>query len=85
MTTENWLAFLRVQWQDFKNSLTVMQEFEFNQNKIVSKKIECKPLEHKPKAAPLGEVKVGKVEAKVGREKKAPAKALAAPAPAKKV
>ena len=72
-------------WENFKNSLTIIQEFEFNQNKIVNKVIDCKPLGHKSKAALPGDVKVGKVEAKVGRDKKAPVKLLATPAPARKV
>lgn len=85
MTTEDWLAILCILWTDFKNSLTVMQEFEFNQNMVVSKVVECKPLEHKPKTAPPSDIKAGKVEAKVGRDRKAQAKPLASPAPAKKV
>ena len=51
MTTEDWLALLRLMWEDFKNSLTVLQEFEFNQNKVVNKVNDCKPLGHKSKAA----------------------------------
>jgi hypothetical protein len=51
MTTEDWLALLCLMWEDFKNSLTIIQEFEFNQNKVISKVIDCKPLGHKQKAA----------------------------------
>ena len=80
MTTEDWLALLCLMWVDFKNSLTIIQEFEFNQNKIVNKDIDCMPLGYKPKAALPGDVKVGKVEAKVGKDKKAPVKLLATPA-----
>ena len=85
MTTEDWLALLCLMWEDFKNSLTIIQEFEFNQNKVVSKAIDCKPLGHKPKAALPADVKVGKVEAKVGNNEKVPVKLLATPLPARKV
>jgi hypothetical protein len=85
MTTEDWLALLCLMWDDFKNSLTVIQEFEFNQNKIVNKVVDCKPLGHKPKAALPGDVKVGKVETKVGKGNKAPIKLLATPVPVQKV
>ena len=64
--------------------LTIIQEFEFNQNKVVNKVIECKPLGHKPKAILPQDVKVGKVEAKARKDKKAPIK-LATPVPVKKV
>ena len=84
MTTEDWLALLCLMWEDFKSSLTVIQEFEFNQNKVVNKVIECKPLGHKPKAILPQDVKVGKVEAKARKDKKAPIK-LATPVPVKKV
>jgi hypothetical protein len=84
MTTEDWLALLCLMWEDFKNSLTIIQEFEFNQNKIISKIIDCKPLGHKQKAALPADVKVGKVEVKVGSNKKVP-RLLATPLPAKKV
>ena len=40
---------------------------QFNQNKIVNKVTDCKPLGYKSKAALPGDVKVGKVEAKVGK------------------
>ena len=53
--------------------------------KVVDKVIDCKPLGHKPKAALPGDVKVGKVDAKVGKDKKAPVKLLATPLPARKV
>ena len=85
MTTEDWLAFLCLMWGDFKNSLAVIQEFEFNQYKVVNKVIDCKPLGHKPKTALPGDVKVVKVEAKVGKDNKAPVKLLATPVPARKV
>ena len=84
MATEDWLALLCLMWEDFKSSLTVIQEFEFNQNKVVNKVIECKPLGHKPKAILPQDVKVGKVEAKARKDKKAPIK-LATPVPVKKV
>jgi hypothetical protein len=84
MTTEDWLALLCLMWDDFKSSLTIIQEFEFNQNKIVNKVIECKPLGHKPKAALPQDVKVHKDEVKVRKDKKAPIK-LATPVPLKKV
>jgi hypothetical protein len=83
MTTEDWLALLCLMWEDFKSSLTIIQEFEFNQNKIVNKVIECKPLGHKPKAALPQDVKVHKDEVKVRKDKKAPIK-LATPVPLKK-
>ena len=85
MTTEDWLALLCLMWEDFKNSLTILQEFEFNQNKVVNKVNDCKPLGHKPKAALPGDVKVVKVEAKVGKDKRVPVKHLATPIPARKV
>jgi hypothetical protein len=84
MTTEDWLALLCLMWEDFKSSLTIIQEFEFNQNRIISKVIECKPLGHKPKAALPQDVRVNKVEVKVRKDKKAPIK-LATPVPLKKV
>ena len=84
MTTEDWLALLCLMWEDFKSSLTIIQEIEFNQNKVVNKVIECKPLGHKPKAILPQDVKVGKVEAKARKDKKAPIK-LATPVPVKKV
>ena len=49
MTTEHWLALLCIMWEDFKNSLTVIQDFEFNQNKVINKVVDCKPLGHKSK------------------------------------
>ena len=82
MTHNDWLTILRLQYADYKGSLTVMKEMEFTQNKLLSKIVEPKPLGHKPKAALPAEQKVGRVEAKVGKDKRAPAKALVAPAPA---
>ena len=64
---------------------TVMKEMEFTQNRLLSKIVEPKPLGHKPKVALPAEPKAGRVDANVGKDKKAPAKALVAPAPAEKV
>jgi len=83
MTTDEWLTILRIQWEDFKSSLTVMQEFEFNQNKTTSKVVDCKPLGHKPKITPAGEDRVPRIEAK-GRDKKIQPKAVAVPPPQQK-
>lgn len=86
MTTDDWMSVLRTQWQDFKDSLTVMHEFEFNQNKSTSRVIDHKPLGYKAKA-PAIDPKVVRVEAKGANDKRvqAPAKAQNLPAPAKKV
>ena len=53
---------------------------EFTQNKLISNVVEAKPLGHKPKVVLPAEQKAGRVEANVGKDKKAPAKAT----PAKK-
>jgi hypothetical protein len=82
MTLNDWLAILRLQYADYKSSLTVMKEMEFTQNRLLSKVVEPKPLGHKPKVALPAEPNAGHVEAKAGKDKKAPAKALIAPAPA---
>ena len=84
MTLNDWLSILRFQYADFKSSLTVMKEMEFTQNKLVSNVVEAKPLGHKPKVVLPAEQKAVRVEANVGKDKKAPAKATPAPAPAKK-
>ena len=84
MTLNDWLSILRFQYADFKSSLTVMKEMEFTQNKLISKVVEAKPLGHKPKVVLPAEQKAVRVEANVGKDKKAPAKATPAPAPAKK-
>ena len=55
---------------------------EFTQNKLISKVVEAKPLGHKPKVVLPAELKAGRVKTNVGKDKKAPAKVLAAPAPA---
>ena len=82
MTLRDWLTILRLQYADYKGSLTVMKEMEFTQNRLFSKIVEPKPLGHKPKVALPAEPKAGRVEANVGKDKKAPAKVLVAPAPA---
>ena len=82
MTLSDWLNILRFQYADYKSSLTVMKEMEFTQNKLISKVVEAKPLGHKPKIVLPAEQKAGRVETNVGKDKKAPAKVLAAPAPA---
>jgi hypothetical protein len=82
MVLSDWLTILRLQYADYKSSLTVMKEMEFTQNKLICKVVENKPLGHKPKVALPAEQKACRVEAIVGKEKKAPAKALNAPAPA---
>jgi hypothetical protein len=82
MALSDWLTILRLQYADYKSSLTVMKELEFTQNKLISKVIDTRPLGHKPKVAQPAEQKAGRVDALGGKEKKAPAKALVAPAPA---
>ena len=82
MTLNDWLNILRFQYADFKSSLTVMKEMEFTQNKLLSKVVEARPLGHKPKVVLPAEPKAIRVEANVGKDKKAPAKATPAPAPA---
>ncbi len=73
MTHKDWLTILRLQYADYKGSLTVLKEMEFTQNRLLSKLVEPKPLGHKPKVALPAEPNAGRVE-------KAPAKALVAPA-----
>jgi len=87
MTLHNWLDILRVQYADYKGSLTVMKEMEFTQNRLISKVLEPRPLGYKPKVALPAEPKAGRVDANVAKEKKAPVKAMVAlaQAPAKKV
>ena len=82
MALSDWLTILRLQFDDFKGSLTVMKEMEFTQNKLLSKVVEPKPLGHKPKVALPAEPKAARVDANGGKEKKAQAKALLVPAPA---
>jgi len=82
MTLDDWLYILRFQYADYKSSLTVMKEMEFTQNKLISKVVEVKPFGHKPKVVLRAEPKAGRVEANVGKDKKASAKVLPAPAPA---
>jgi hypothetical protein len=50
MTLSDWLAILRLQYADYKSSLTT-KEMEFTQNRLISKIVENKPLGHKPKVA----------------------------------
>jgi hypothetical protein len=87
MTLSNWLDILRFQYADYKSSLTVMKEMEFTQNKLISKVVEPKPLGYKPRVVLPAEPKAGRVDANVAKDKKAPGKAMVAPAqaPAKKV
>ena len=82
MTLSDWLTILRLQYADYKGSLTVMKEMKFTQNRLFSKIVEPKPLGHKPKVALPAGPKAGRVEANEGKDKKAPAKVLVAPAPA---
>ena len=67
MTLSDWLTILRLQYDDFKGSLSVMKEMEFTQNKLLSKVVEPKPLGHKPKVALPAEPKAARVDANVGK------------------
>jgi hypothetical protein len=64
-----------------------MKEMEFTQNKLIGKVVEPRPLGYKPGVVLPAEPKAGRVDANVAKDKKAPIKALVAPAkaPAKKV
>lgn len=71
MTTEDWLSILRLQWQDFKDSINLMKELGFTQNKLASKMVNCKPLGNK--------VKGSQIAIAADRAKEAQVKVVAAP------